>query len=267
MKKLILITTLFFGIVITVTLLLTALGSVYGQAVKQKDDPNKLFYAANLYYQKQDFSKAIESYAKILDMELENGNLYYNIGNSFLKLGKIGHAILSYEKASRFIPHDSDLKANMEYAKALVRGSSNEKPHRNPVLRTLLVIYDDFNLNAVALISLSTYLLLLSLLALAIINPIIGRKLLFIVALLMIIVIINSTALAVRYYQERVLTHGIVILKGIDAKYEPIGKSTTYYHINEGDEVLILKTKEGWRQIRRGDGKVGWVKKEAVGEI
>jgi SH3-like domain-containing protein len=41
----------------------------------------------------------------------------------------------------------------------------------------------------------------------------------------------------------------------------------TYYTMPEGSEVLVLKTRNGWRQIKSMDGKVAWVGEDYVGEI
>ena len=89
---------------VTVLLFAALIGFVayptFAQDTKS-NDPNQLFYTGNHYYQTQDYIKAVEEYVKLLDTGIENGNLYYNIGNGFLKLGKVGYAILCYEKARR----------------------------------------------------------------------------------------------------------------------------------------------------------------------
>ena len=78
---------------------------------------------------------------------------------------------------------------------------------------------------------------------------------------------INICAFAIRYHNEEVLRRGIVVMKEAESKYEPIDASVNYYKLQEGDEVLVLETRGGWRRVKRPDGKIGWVKKEAVEEI
>ena len=78
---------------------------------------------------------------------------------------------------------------------------------------------------------------------------------------------VNLGAFAIRFYDEKILHRGIVVEKDVECKYEPIDKSTTFYRPQEGEFVAVVKTRDGWRQIKRIDGKVGWVKQEAVEEI
>lgn len=123
MKKLILIAIVFF--------------SLAGIAIAEDEkpaDPNKLFYSANSSYEKREYSKAIEEYNKILDLGIDSGPLYYNMGNSYFKSGKLGMAILYYAKARRLMPYDSDLKANLNYARSLVETSAAETPVKTPSL-------------------------------------------------------------------------------------------------------------------------------------
>jgi Bacterial SH3 domain./Tetratricopeptide repeat. len=255
-------------VVVLVLVLFASVGNISSFAQDAKsEDPNQLFYTGNHYYQTQDYIKAVEEYVKLLDMGIENGNLYYNIGNGFLKLGKVGYAILCYRKAKRLIPHDSDLKANLAYARSLMDEAPSEEWQGNIVIRTVRKMCSDLSLGQIAAFALGTYLILVLVLAIFIFNPILGRKFGFIAVLLVMGFTFNALAFGIRYYGEVILKHGVVVQKNADAKYEPIDKSTTFYNLREGNGVIILNTKEGWRQIRRFDGKTGWVKKEAVEEI
>lgn len=254
-------------------LLLSVFMCVFGAAAvadenpPAAEDPNQLFYTGNHYYQKQDYVNAVEQYVKLLDMGLESGPLYYNIGNGFLKLGKIGYALLCYEKARRLTPHDSDLKSNLAYARSLIDETAQDEAHGNPVTRLLRKMYSDINLGSLAAITAISYIILIAMAALLVLNPILGRKLRFLVGLLGIVFVFNALAFCVRYYGEVVVRHGIIVKKGVEAKYEPIDKSTTFYQLKEGSGVIILKTKEGWRQVRRPDGKTGWISKDSAEEI
>ena len=100
-----------------------------------------------------------------------------------------------------------------------------------------------------------------------IMNPVFKRRVTFLFYVVLLIFLFTLSAFAVRYYGEEILRHGVVVAKDAECKYEPIDKSMTYYTLKEGQEVLILETRNGWRRIRRLDGKLAWVKKEAVEEI
>ena len=50
-----------------------------------------------------------------------NGFLLYNIGNTYLRLGDLGRAVLHYREAQRLIPADSNLQQSLRHARSLGR--------------------------------------------------------------------------------------------------------------------------------------------------
>ncbi|MFA6079562.1 MAG: SH3 domain-containing protein [Candidatus Omnitrophota bacterium] len=248
-----------------IILLITLFCSPGFTAAQEKaKDPNQLFYKANAYYESGDYDKAVENYVAILDSGIESGNVYYNIGNGFLKLGKTGYAILSYEKANKFIPGDGDLKSNLEYARSLTDSPPSDGSGRNLIVRIIRRPFRDLNLNAVAICTFALYLAFLVALAISIGSRKLAIKLRFITPVIVIVFFFALASFALRYYEEKILSHGIVVQKEAECRYEPIDKSTVFYKLAEGNKVVVLKTRNGWRQVRRADGKVSWVKKEAV---
>ena len=231
------------------------------------DDPGRLFYKANSLYESRDFEKAAEEYQKIADEGVESGPLYYNLGNTYFKLGKIGSAILSYKKARRLMPADSDLKSNLAYAQSLTEDSGLQPVGPSKLIWLVKIPFREFTLNGVARMLISLYLLIIALIIGGIISPVFRRRATFIFYPLLIIFALTISAFSARYFEEEVLTRGIVVAKEAECKYEPIDKSTTYFTLKEGQEVLVLKTRNGWRRIRRIDGKLAWVKSDAVEEI
>jgi len=231
------------------------------------NDPNKLFYVGNSLYEKGDYTKAAEEYLKIIGLGVESGNIYYNIGNAFFKLGKTGYAILCYEKARRLKPGDSDLKANLDYARSFVDDQPGAGMRRNILFRIIWIPFKSVNLNGITAIAAFFYILLIAALTLLIKNRILFRRILPAVYLLAFAFLFSVSAFALRYYNEEFLKKGIVVDKRVEVKYEPIDKAATYFVLNEGVKVTVQKTRNGWRQIRRSDGESGWVLKDLVQEI
>ncbi len=236
-------------------------------ADEPRKDPNQLFYAGNSYYEKGQYAKAVDEYLKIFDTDIESGNLYYNIGNSFFKLGKLGYAILYYERAKRLMPQDGDLRANLVYAKSSAGLPDVESSVGNMILGYLNRPFRDFNLNAMAISGGILYIIAIALSVMFILNRFMAKKIWIIYVIVFAFFTMNAAAFAARYYDEHILRHGIVVERGVECKYEPIDKSTTYYTLQEGADVIVLKARSGWCQIKRADGRIAWAKKEAVEEI
>lgn len=237
------------------------------EAAQSAADPNKLFYSANALYEKREYALALEDYRKIPGMGVDSANLYYNMGNACFKLGKIGYAILYYEKAKRITPQDSDLKQNLEYARSLLSGPSYQVPQKKFFVSLMKAPFKEFNLNTLTIVMLAAYILLFLFQAFSVLNPVAAKKVRVLHVISAFIFLMSLSAFAMRYYDEEFLRRGVVVAKNVECKYEPIDKSTVFYKMQEGDDVLILKTRDGWTQIKRGDGKVGWVPMDAVGTI
>jgi tetratricopeptide (TPR) repeat protein len=230
-------------------------------------DSSELFRQANIFYEARDYAKAIESYVSILDSGVESGNLYYNIGNSFFKLGKLGYAILCYDRAARLKPRDSDIRSNLEYARSLVDDPGYGTLQADTLSRVILLPFRAFNLGLLTLVVAALYIMTAILLVVTILYRLLGRRLRYVTAAFVIIFVYSLAAFGLRYRDEVILKHGIIIQANVEAKYEPIDKSTTYYKLNEGCEVIILKSANDWRKIKRADGKKAWVRKDAVEAI
>jgi Putative Zn-dependent protease, contains TPR repeats len=244
-------------------ILLSVLSS-FAHCAEEPQDPQSLFYKANSLYEKREYENASEEYAKILKLQTESGPLYFNIGNTFFKMGKIGYAILAYKKAQRLMPGDSDLKSNLAYAESLTEDSSLQTPPQNKIAWLFKFPFREYSLNTVSIILAALYLILIAMLLTGIINPIFKRRMTILFYPVLIGFLLTLGGFGIRYYNEEVLVRGIVVAKEAECKYEPIDKSNNYFTLKEGQEVLILKTRNGWSRIKRLDGKLAWIKSDAV---
>lgn len=68
-------------------------------------------------YIKEDYAAAIQIYEALLKNG-EAADVYYNLGNSYYKIGEIAKAVLNYERALLLQPGNGDIRANLEVARA-----------------------------------------------------------------------------------------------------------------------------------------------------
>ncbi|ACC98671.1 TPR repeat-containing protein [Elusimicrobium minutum Pei191] len=71
---------------------------------------------ADEYYNKGRFDLALKEYKSALNGRQNNAYLYYNIGNSYFKLGSLGRALAYYDKAFELNPRDSFIRQNFSFA-------------------------------------------------------------------------------------------------------------------------------------------------------
>ena len=82
-----------------------------------KADVNLVMQKGNELYKNNQYQLAIDEYNKLIKQGYEGTSIYYNLGNAHYRLGKIGYAILYYEKALKFSPSDEDIKHNLSLAR------------------------------------------------------------------------------------------------------------------------------------------------------
>ena len=92
-----------------------------------------VFARANSSYESGDFASAEKLYRQILDAGVENGAVFYNLGNTCFKQKKIGAAIYYWEKARMMLPHDADIRSNLELANLYVVDQIEKRPEPLPI--------------------------------------------------------------------------------------------------------------------------------------
>ncbi|MBF0488722.1 MAG: SH3 domain-containing protein [Nitrospirae bacterium] len=222
------------------------------------------FKKAAEFYVEGKYDEAIREYYKPIQEGYESGNLYYNMGNCFLKKNNIGYAILYYEKAKRLIPADDDLKANYEFAESLIknRQSVTSRPWLN---RQLDRAYNPLTNNALMILILFFYVMIFAVLTAGIfIDERIREKYSTVaISAAAALLIISSYVL-----YERVSGVQSVVLAGkVEARYEPFEKATVFFTLSEGMKVEVIDTDAQWYKIKRPDGKAGWTPKNDIGLI
>lgn len=75
---------------------------------------DQLFRQANEAYSRQEYDQAITRYEQLTQDTGFSAAVLYNLANSYARAGKIGPAVLNYERALRLAPGDSDISGNLD---------------------------------------------------------------------------------------------------------------------------------------------------------
>src|SRR5665213_1193833 len=82
------------------------------------------FSTANKLYAEGKFLDAANLYEKILASGKTSPNLLFNYGNAEFKSGNLGKAIAAFRRAELLAPRDSEIRANLEFARNQVQGAT-----------------------------------------------------------------------------------------------------------------------------------------------
>jgi len=224
---------------------------------------SQLFYQGNSDYKEAKFDSAIDNYTKIFNLGLENGNLYYNLGNSYFKKGDLGRAVLNYERALILIPNDSDLKSNHEYVLSLL--NLGPQSFENLLQKAANKLFGELSINFLTVFLSFIYILAFLVLIGGLLFAGAKRGIKFFLLVLMVVFTISAISLnsKITYLNKG----AVVISKEADVKFEPLEAATTYFKLTEGSKVEVLDKTENWYKIKRPDGKIGWIKRGELGLI
>ena len=215
-------------------------------------------------YEKGDYKAAIKEYNRILEAGYESGELYYNLGNSYFKDGRLGMAVLSYKRARNLMPRDGDLESNYRHALFRLRYPAAPKPKILPLrLFNNLALY--FTVNELAIfLTLLFFIFIAAVLSHLYLKRIKAYFAATVAAVLILFVLTASLAASKVIIIRR---EAVVVSKEADSKFEPFERATTHFKLYEGSTVSILDSKPPWYKARRPDGKAGWVKSSALERV
>jgi len=252
------------GTLFLVISVLTVISISIAVAQTRKDcDISQGFIEANHLFNQGKFKEAASLY-ELAIKKVKNGELYYNLGNAYLKLGKLGKAILNYRNAYLYTPRSEDLKANINYARQLTRDKI-EKKERYSVLNTVCFWYRAFSLRELffGFLIVNGLFWTLALFRIWFRNEFLYWSLLS----SFILFIITGSTLGTKIYNTFFVKEGVVTTKELGVRAGNGPNNTVLFYLHDGTECKILNGDGGWLKIELADGKKGWVQKKFVGIV
>ncbi len=212
----------------------------------------------------QSFADSTRRYEQLVNDEINNGMLQYNLANSYLQMGKVGRAILHYRVAEQLIPGDRNLRHNLRYARSLVQSHIAESGSR-ALTGALLAWHRNTSVRARFTVFLAAYTLCWILLTINLAAPRPWYRWPAVVAAVVWIgcgLSVGSDLVGAGHHREGVvLTDDVVVRKGNSEGFEPQFQEP----LHQGVEFRVLEQRTGWLSIMLPDGKTGWIRADEAG--
>jgi len=236
--------------------------ALFAQAEKiERADPSQLFLQASQAYQEGAFDRAAVLYENLLAQGFVNGSMYYNLGNAYLKAGKIGKALVNYRRAEIYMPRNEDLQANIQYALQL---TTDKIEGRDPYahVKNFCFWYSKLNIRELAILFLIANIFLWGT---AIARLFYRWEYLWLAlyATLFCAVLLGISS-GIKLYSFYYSPAGVVTAKEITVRSGGSASDTALFQLHEGAEFDWLDESGGWVKIQLRDGKKGWVQKNTV---
>jgi len=226
------------------------------------------FEAGNKCYEKEQYEAAIERYESVVNSGKQSAELYFNLGNSYYKLHKVGPAIYNYEKALLLSPNDSEIKTNLEFAKKMAIDDIKVIP-KVGFHKLLSDFTSKYHYDTWAWIAVSFALLfLLFFVGYYFSEKTILKRIFFIGMFLWLLGIVLSATSG--FYEKSRNDNerpAIVFAETTRLKSEPKTGSPDTTILHEGTKVFILESIANWKKVALTDETTGWIEESAIQEI
>jgi tetratricopeptide (TPR) repeat protein len=221
---------------------------------------DSLFVSANEMYRNGAFEEAIKTYKEIETLDAVSSKLYYNLGNAYYKLNKVGPTIFYYEKALHLNPLNTDVKNNLVFAKRLALDNIEEVPK---------TVFQKFNINYLQKLSYNEWAIVVVILsflsAILFLLFYFGyssakKRIYFTTSILSFILLIFTVFITYNQYNlTKNKKEAIVFAEKTEVRNAPTLNAEAIFTLHEGTKVRILDAVDNWKKIKIADGKQGWI--------
>ena len=216
-----------------------------------------LFQQGNDLYGQGKYQEALTVYNRIIAEDGFSGPLLSNLANCYAQTGRVGLAILNYERTLRLSPGDADSRGNLDYLRKS-QGLFQEEP---PLARRAASSLD---LDQWTLLA-GVFLALLTLINLAGLRFSNGKLVRRWLGGLCLVVLLVATAGAFSQYRQ--LKEAVVIVNDAHLLLSPFPAASAEGSIAEGRIVYSLRQHGLYSLVEDNAGRTGWLETAAIASI
>lgn len=231
-------------------------------------EPIALLDSANSLYGKGEFEKAASYYEAVRSLEYESPEVYFNLGNSYYKLDKIGMSVLNYERAKKISPYDEDINFNLKLAnqRTLDKIEPAPKLFIEEWWDNLKSMHSERTWGIRSIVCFILFLFFLGVFITS--NQLFSKQFGF--WLSVVFFIFSSITFGIARSQYKTITGhdtAIVLSTSAEIKNAPAENGTKLFILHEGTKVSVLTINGDWVKVELTSDKVGWVKRTSVEPI
>ncbi|KQC06354.1 MAG: hypothetical protein APR54_07245 [Candidatus Cloacimonas sp. SDB] len=221
-----------------------------------------IFQDAVTAFENKEYETSLNLFLSIENENIQNPDLFYNIGNCYFRLNKFGKAILYYKRALKFDPTHKSSKRNLEFVLTFTQDKQLED-EPDLISSLWLKLRNSVSLNMAAVIVLCLFIINFILIML-IITKFRNRdktSLVFTLTIALIFLMFFSAVSLLKWKNFTSDTEAVLISPSAIGYSGPGEEFTRVFTIHEGMIFEIEKTETDWSLIKLPNGLGGWIKK------
>ncbi len=210
-------------------------------------------------YRAGQYERAINIYQRVITGGYVSGPLLYNMGNAWYKRGDLGHAILYYERAKRMMPHNRDVRYNLELARSRTVDRI-ERPPRLPIWNLVDTLRDMVSRELGARLAwIFTLAAALAFAALLNLRGTLRRVFRGLTLAFSALALVSLILIGLRVAADHGPPTAVILVEKVSLHSAPDPTSLEVFSLHTGTTVTIVKQLEGWWEVRLEDGRQGWM--------
>ncbi len=219
------------------------------------DGPEEIFFKANQTQKEGHYEKAVEGYQNLIHSGYAGGHVLYNLGNAYIRLNRVGMAILAYERARQWIPRDADLQFNLAYARNL---TLDVIPAPTGFLEHTLFWMDSFNLKELFRAFIVVNLLFWVVMFIRLFYR--SEWFFYLFVLVLACWFLAGLSFGAKWHQVNYDDRAVILNKEVAVLAGPHPDDTVLFNLHEGAIVNEERMEDGWMLIHLPDRKRGWIR-------
>lgn len=221
---------------------------------------------ANQLYEDGQFAAAIDRYQALVDAGVQEGRLYYNLGDAYFKLGDLGRAVLNFRRAQRLLPRDGDVVANLKLARAQTLDRI-EVENEGALVDLVRRVIGWTTLNEAAALALAVWVLLCGLVISAVLWQRRRRLLVYLAGAVAVLLLFGLLSIGIRLLDERGQPPAVIVAEEVALRSGPGEDYLAEFTLHAGAEVRVVERRAGWARVALPGDLQGWAPGEAVVEV
>jgi len=215
------------------------------------------------------YKEAVEAYEQVAALGVRSEDLYYNLGNAYLKAGQLGPAIFNYERALDLDPSQEDSAFNLKAARDAARKLGEDRLVGAEGTPLWMRIVQPYSVGTLGWLFLALYVAVFSvLITIHFVPPGFLRVGLWAsFAFLAIGAGLSAALLGGRLYLAERVEQAIVLPDSMQVKEGPDANYQTVFSIHAGLRVRITEKEQDWVRIRLANGLEGWLRERDLGRL
>lgn len=246
-------------VMVVMMLLLVGAALVSAEPVHDRE---ALFFRANEAYGAGRFQEAAQAYEQLIGSGPAGGDVYYNLGNCYVKLHRLGMALLNYERARILIPRDADLAYNSSYT---IKQTLDKITPERHFLDNAFFWTDSLTRPEAGMVFAVINILLWTLLLVRLWR----RSEWSFYALLVCTAVwfVSGSALGWKWYGLAHDSRAVVIVDEAQVLAGPDSQDTLLFKLHDGAMAIRERREPGWDLIRISKDKRGWIRQDQLKSV